>query len=256
MLYGLYHSAQGAQAQALRLDVVANNLANASTTGFKRDLAIFQSHRPYDVENGVGSEPPGNQNALSGGISPAQIVTEFRDGPPRHTGGSLDVALVGQGFFQVSDGRRTFLTRNGEFALNTNGELIAPGSGTRVLSNAGQPIVVPPEAQQVVIGRDGAITAALQDGSMTSLGKLALVRPASLQQLQKVGNSLYTANGDVSPAGSDLSVRQGYLEASGVNPVTEMINMIQASRAAEANVNMIKFQDDTLDRLLQSAGGR
>ena len=77
MLYGLYQSAQGIQAQSSRIDVVANNLANAGTSGFKRDLAIFQSNRPYDLDHAGGSEPPGNQNALSGGVTTAQIATDF-----------------------------------------------------------------------------------------------------------------------------------------------------------------------------------
>jgi flagellar basal-body rod protein FlgF len=256
MLYGLYHSAQGAQAQAYRLDVLANNLANAGTTAFKRDLALFQSHRPYDVENGVDSDPPGNQNALSGGVTPAQIVTDFADGSLKQTNGALDVALIGQGFFQVSDGTRNFLTRNGEFALGSSGELIAPGSGMRVLSSAGQPIAIPPDAQKVVVGTDGGISVLQPDGDTTQVAKLGVVRPASLSQLQKIGNSLYAPNGEVEPVGQAATVRQGYLEASSVNPIKEMQDLIQASRAAEANINMIKLQDDTLDRLLQSAGGR
>jgi flagellar basal-body rod protein FlgF len=256
MLYGLYHSAQGAQTQAFRLDVLANNMANASTNAFKRDLALFQSHRPYEVENGGGTEPPGNQNALSGGTTAAEVVTDFSQGSLHRTAGPLDVALRGEGFFQVSDGNRQYLTRNGEFGLNAGGELIALGSGMRVMSNSGQPITIPSDAKTISISRDGTITGQQADGVQNTIAKLGLVRPATQQQLKKVGNSLYAANGSVAPAGPELHVQQGYTEASGVNPVGEMLDLIQASRAVEANVNMIKFQDDTLDRLLQTAGGR
>jgi flagellar basal-body rod protein FlgF len=240
MLYGLYTSAQGIQAQSFRVDVIANNLANASTAGFKRDLAIFQSHRPYDVENGLSSEPPGNQNALSGGLSTSQVATDFSTGPMTHTGATYDVALTGHGFFQVSDGQQRYLTRNGQFTVATNGDLVAQGSGMRVQSNVGGPISIPADAVRVEIADDGTLSTVGTDG-------------ASEGQLQKIGNSLYRTDGSVSPAGPDLQVRQGYVEGSGVSAMSEMVQMIQASRAAEANVNMIKFQDDALDRLLQAA---
>jgi flagellar basal body rod protein FlgG len=253
MLYGLYHSAQGIQAQSFRVDVVANNVANASTSGFKREFALFQSHRAYDVENGIGSEPPGNQYALSGGVSQAQTATDFSAGPMIRTGSAYDVALAGHGFLQVTDGQQNYLTRNGQFTVTHNGDLIAQGSGMRVLSTKGTPISIPSEATRIDIADDGSLNATNADGAQTQVGRLALVQPASEQQLQKIGNSLYRASGDVSPANSDLQVKQGYLEGSGVSPVNEMVEMIQASRAVEANVNMIKFQDDSLDRLLQSA---
>jgi flagellar basal-body rod protein FlgF len=252
MLYGLYSSAQGIQAQSSRIDVIANNLANAGTSGFKRDLAIFQTNRPYDVENGGGYDPPGNQHALSGGVSTAQIATDFSPGPLTRTGSAYDVALTGHGFFQVSDGQQSYLTRNGQFTVSTNGDLIAQGSGMRVQSSGGQPIAIPAEATRIEIGSDGMLTAIGTDGDRTQLSRLAVVQPASEGQLQKMGNSLYRAGGSVSPAGADLQVKQGYLEGSGVSSMNEMVQMIQASRAVEANVNMIKFQDDALDRLLQA----
>jgi flagellar basal-body rod protein FlgF len=253
MLYGLYLSAQGAQVQSTRLDVLSNNLANAGTAGFKRDLAIFQSHRPFDVENGGTSNAPSNQEALSGGVTPAKIVTDFGNGPVVHTGGSLDVALSGSGFFQVTDGTQQFLTRKGQFALNPSGDLVLQNSGLRVLSSSGAPINVPTEATQVEIGGDGTLSAVGSDGSRSQLAKLGLARPGSDQQLERVGSSLFRSNGPVSPAGTDLQLQQGFVEQSSVAPVSEMIELIQASRTLEANVNMIKFQDEALDRLLQSA---
>jgi flagellar basal-body rod protein FlgF len=253
MLYGLYLSAQGAKAQSTRLDVLSNNLANAGTAGFKRDLAIFQSHRSYDVENGGFSNAPGNQSALSGGVTPAKVVTDYSNGPVVHTGGTLDAALTGPGFFQVTDGKQQFLTRNGQFALSATGELTLQNSNLRVLSNVGTVINVPAEATRLEIGSDGALSAISDDGTRSQIGKVALVRPSSDQQLEKVGSNLYRTNGLVWPAGNDLRLEQGFVEQSGVRPVSEMVDMIQASRMVEANVNMIKYQDDALDRLLQSA---
>ena len=254
MLYGLYQSAQGIQAQSSRIDVVANNLANAGTSGFKRDLAIFQSNRPYDLDHAGGSEPPGNQNALSGGVTTAQIATDFSAGPLARTGSAYDVALTGRGFFQVNDGRQNYLTRNGQFTVSTAGELVTQSSGMRVQSNNGQPITIPAEATRVEIGTDGMVSWVGPDGDHTQITKLAVVQPPSESQLQKSGSSLYRYSGNVSPAaGPAVQVKQGYLEGSGVKAVSEMVEMIQASRAVEANVNMIKFQDDALDRLLQAA---
>jgi flagellar basal-body rod protein FlgF len=253
MLYGLYLSAQGIQAQSSRVDVIANNLANAGTSGFKRDLAIFQSNRPYDLDHGGGYDPPGNQNALSGGVTTAQVATDFSAGPLIKTGGSYDVALTGSGFFQVNDGRQNYLTRNGQFTVSPSGELVSQGSGMRVQSVSGQPIIIPPEATRVEIADDGMASWIGSEGDRTQLAKLAVVQPPSEKQLQKSGNSLYRYSGNVLPAGPDVQVKQGYVEGSGVKPVSEMVEMVQASRAVEANVNMIKFQDDALDRLLQAA---
>ena len=253
MLYGLYLSAQGAQAQSTRLDVLSNNLANSQTSGFKRDLAVFQSHRPYDVENGGVSDAPGNQGAFSGGVGTAKIIIDYSSGPLVHTNGELDVALNGPGYFQVSDGNQQFLTRKGTFTLSSTGDLMLQGSGMHVLSSSGSVINMPTDATQIEIVADGTISSVNASGAHTQVARLGLFKPDSDQQMQKVGSSLFRTNETVSPAGNDLTVQQGFIEQSSVSPVNEMIEMVQASRMVEANVNMIKYQDDALDRLLQSA---
>ena len=255
MLYGLFLSAQGARAQSTRLDVIANNLANASTNGFKRSLAVFQGHKPYDVVNNVGGDVPGNLNASTGGISVAGIHTDHREGPLRKTGGPLDVAIVGDGFFQVADAQgRKFLTRNGSFVINSAGDLLQQGSGHKVLSTDGTPISFGKLQGKIQIAADGSINQIL-NGQSSPLGRLALVKPASLSGLRKVGMSLYRSPSTVTPV-DKATVKQGYLEGSGVKPVKEMLAMIEASRSFETNINMMKFQDDALSRLLQSASGR
>jgi len=133
MIYGLYLSAQGAHAQTVRLNVLANNIANTSTGWFKRDLAIFQSHPTFDVENGTAEELPRNLNESTGGLSLAEIATNFSDGPVTQAGGTFDVALNGPGFLRVSDGQDTFLTRNGCFSLNDQNQLVAQDTGFAVL---------------------------------------------------------------------------------------------------------------------------
>lgn len=256
MLYGLYLSAQGAENQSLRLQTIANNVANADTTAFKRDLAVFQDHRPYDVQHGYMTRPPGNLNESTGGTTIASTHTDFGEGPLKKTGGPYDVAITGPGFLQVRDGSETFLTRNGQLTLNDLGEMITQDQGLPVLSRDGTAIVVPPFIDNVNIGPDGTILGMTKDGSAIPLGQLNLVRPASLEDLQKLGTSLYKSNGPVLPADNAVQLRQGFLEASAVNPIDETVQMIEASRAFETNINMIRFQDETLSRLLQSMGRR
>ncbi len=252
MIYGLYLSAQGADVQSKRQDVIANNLANASTSAFKRDFAVFQAHQPHDVENGIAEDLPGGLNQLTGGISLAEVATDFRDGSLNPTGRAYDVALVGSGFLRVTDGQQEFLTRNGQLTRNTDGQLVTHESGLRVLSARGAPIEIPADARQIDIGDDGTIYQVNADNTRAELAKLDLVRPESTGSLVKSGDSLYRATGDVAAASDGVRVRQGFLEGSGTKPIIEMTELIETSRAFEANINMIKFQDEALGQLLQS----
>jgi flagellar basal-body rod protein FlgF len=256
MIYGLYLSAQGAEAQTRRLDVLANNLANASTNAFKRDLAIFQAHRPYDAEQGLTNTLREDDLYATGGISLADVATDFSDGSLLETGGRYDLALTGFGFFRVSDGEQELLTRNGQFTTNERGELVTHDRGLAVQGIDGGPIVVPPEARDIEIMADGRIIEQDETGVRAEIGRIAVVRPESPHALQKVGNSFYRAGGDLAEAGGDVRVRQGYLESSGTRSIMEMLDLIGASRGFEANVNMIQTQDEALSRLLQTMGRR
>lgn len=259
MIYGLYHSAQGAEAQSLRLNVMANNLANASTSAFKRDLIAFQDHKPFDLDRGTGNEPPHRLNDLSGGMTAAEVVTDFSDGPLQETGGNLDVALVGPGFLRVSDETGEYLTRDGRLALNDQGELVTNNGGRRVGGTGGGAIVVPPEASRVQISADGGVFGIIRNEeglTQQELGRLDIVRPESPAALKKIGNNLYAFDGSPVAAHQETEIKQGYIEGSGVNPIMEMLELIEASRAFETNINMMKFQDEALGRLLQSTMNR
>lgn len=256
MLYGLYLSAQGAENQSLRLETIANNVANADTTAFKRDLAVFQDHPPFDVQHGYMTHPPGNLNESTGGTTIAMTQTDFGEGPLQETGGAYDLAITGLGFFQVRNGSENLLTRNGQFTVNNLGEIITQDQGLPVLSRDGTSIIVPPFIENLNINADGNIVGMMKDGGVVPLGQLDLVQPASLDDLQKLGTSLYRSSGPVLPAEPSVQVRQGFLEASGVNPIAETVQMIEASRAFETNINMIRTQDETLSRLLQSMSRR
>ena len=259
MIYGLYHSAQGAESESLRLGVVANNLANASTNAFKRDLAIFQAHRPFDLENGSGNEPRHNLNELSGGMSLVDVATDFSNGTLLQTGGTYDVALGGPGFLRVSDGDQEFLTRDGRLSVDENGELVTHDGAFQVLGVSGGTITIPNNATDVEISSNGTLFAINQAGgtlTRTELDQLDIVRPESTGDLVKIGNSMYQFDGTPVSAHDETEIRQGFLEASGSRPVTEMLELIEASRAFETNINMMKFQDESLERLLQSVSNR
>jgi len=251
MIYGLFQSAQGAAAQSARLDVIANNLANASTSAFKRQLAVFRERAPFDVVNGVSREVPGNLNDSSGGVELDRVAIDFSDGPLSKTGGPFDIALSGPGFFRVSDGQRELLTRNGRLTRNSNGDLVMSDTGMRVIGTDGTPIRGIAEVGAVDIGADGTIRQTASDGSRTLIGHLDLVNPLSTDSLVPMGNGVYRAEGPVEST-ADVKVHQGYLEGSGTNSVAEMMQMIQTSRAFEMNLNVMKFQDEALGQLLQS----
>lgn len=256
MIYGLYLSGQGAQAQSERLNVLSNNLANASTGAFKRDLAMFQAHDPYDVEQGVADHVPGNLNEMTGGVTLADIVTDHSNGSLTQTGGQYDLALVGPGFFTVSDGRETLLTRNGRFTVDQQGTLVTADDGHTVMGAGNAPIRIPSDASDVNVSADGRVLAINAAGAAEEIGRINLVQTATPDQLEKVGNNYYRSAGSLAAAGDDLQVMQGHLEESGVRPVLEMMNLIEASRAFEANINTMRLQDETLGQLLQSVSRR
>ncbi|QDT66136.1 flagellar hook-basal body protein [Calycomorphotria hydatis] len=251
MLYGLYQSAQGAQARSVQLDVVANNLANAGTTAFKRQLAVFQVHEPFDELNGIPSDLANGLNDQPGGITIGSTLTDFAQGNFDPTGGPLDLALAGPGFFEVVDGEETFLTRDGSFSVDPQGKLITADRGLTVRGHDGNPIFIPPDTTDVIVGKDGAVTANFDDGVSSTIGRLSLVMPENMAAVERIGENMYAAPSVVA-VGSETSVRQGYLEGSGTNPVTETMQMIEASRAFESNVNMIRFQEESLANLLSS----
>lgn len=261
MLHGLYTAAQGAAARATQLDIVANNLANAGTDGFKRALALFNHHEPFDAEH--GNPFPIEQQALgldrhSGGVTVGSTLTDLSQGPLLATGGELDVAIAGPGFFAVAEpgGDEEFLSRAGHFALGPDGVLVQEETGYEVRDVTGRPIAIPPEATGVVVAPDGTISAAFADGPAAPVAVLKLMTPTDAGSLRHLGDGRYASPAGTTPAGPDVSVRQGFLEGSGVNPVTETLAMIESQRGFEANINMIKYQEESLGRLLNAAAAR
>lgn len=245
MPYGLYIAAEGAQAQAKRLEVIANNLANVDTAGFKRQLAIFQARYAEAIEQGETIPGSGSINDIGGGILVSQTSTDFAPGPMEQTGLPTDVALEGEGFFLVQKDTETYLTRAGNFRLTSQGELVTQ-QGYAVLGEDGNPIVLPQSTQAFEISPSGEIA---QGGFRRGL---AVVKTDNQDTLERVGENLFRSSGESEPVPpSQRRVLQGFLERSGVRPAMEMIELIEASRLVEANLNLVKAQDQMLSGLVQ-----
>ncbi|HBL47133.1 flagellar hook-basal body protein [Gimesia sp.] len=253
MIYGMYLSAQGAEANSVRLDVLSNNMANANTTSFKRDVPIFRINPPHDQNEGPLNPLPGALENHSGGISLESITTDFEPGSLIPTNSEFDLALKGPGFFQVGSAQESFLTRNGSLSIDGNRRLVTADHGMPILTTDGREIKVPVEATHVEITPDGVVTPFdAENQPLGNLGQLAVVMPGSLDELVKIGKNMYTTEGRVNPLKGPANIAQGFIEASGTNSVEEMMELVTSSRMFESNINMIKLQDESLGRLLQS----
>lgn len=247
MLYGLYLSAAGMQAQENRQSVISNNLANALTHGFKRDLAVMQAR-----QNATHEDPTMRQYQIpvlknqGGGVTIAGGGIDLSQAALVRTQNPTDLALNGKGFFQVQGDHagEKLLTRDGTFLLNSNGTLVTADGGRPVLSDAGQPIQLN-RNQPITVGPTGTITQA--GGSV----KLGLADVSDSRRLIKLGGNLLTTDKpDAATAISpETQVEQGQLEQSGVDPIVEMVTMMEGQRAFEANAKMITYQDTTLSEL-------
>jgi flagellar basal-body rod protein FlgF len=243
MPYGLYISADGAVAQSKRLETIANNLANVDTAGFKRELAVFQARYSEAIAEGRASPGSGSIDDLGGGVMLKSTVTDFSPGPMKRTGGRTDLAIQDRGFFVVRKGEQQYLTRAGNFQLTTDGNLVTQ-QGYSVLGEDGSPIAIDPGNGPFEVTPSGGIR---QAGSTQTL---AIVEPASLGDLSKVGENLFKPITDPQPVADDhRSIGWGYVEMSAVRPTTEMVQMIETARAVEANINMMQTQDQMMSGL-------
>jgi flagellar basal body rod protein FlgG len=241
----MYISAEGAQAQATRMEVLANNLANINTPGYKRDVASFQSRLAEAIEQGQDQVGTGTVNQVGGGVKMGDVQTDFSPGTLKHTAIPTDLAIGGAGFFEVQSATgEVYLTRAGNFTLNALGELVTQTGRHHVLDAssapirilAGEPWHVSPEG--FVVQGSGGIP-------------LSVVMPQSLDQLTKVGENLFRPEQQVTQLDlAQRQVRQGYLELSSVSPTLEMMTLIETSRAFEANTKLIQNQDHMLGSLI------
>ncbi len=254
MIRSLYVAKTGLEAEQTRMDVIANNLANVNTSGFKGSRAVFQDllyqnlTQPGAQSSQSTQYPSGLQ--LGAGVRPVSTERLMTQGNLTQTGNALDVAINGQGFFQVLEPNGAIAyTRDGTFQLNNQGQLVT-ANGYLV-----QPTVtIPASAQSVTIGDDGTVSVTLPgQAAPQQVGALQLASFVNPAGLQSIGDNLYLQTGSSGapntgqPTLNGLgSVRQGYLESSNVNVVAELVDMISTQRAYEVNSKAVQASDQML----------
>ena len=259
MIRSLWIAKTGLDAQQTQMDVISNNLANVSTSGFKRARAVFEDLL-YQTIRQPGAQSSEQTQLPSGlqigtGVKPVATERIFTQGNLQQTGNAKDVAIQGNGFFQVlmPDGTTAY-SRDGSFQSDANGQMVT-SSGYAV-----QPaITIPADTQTLTIARDGTVSVT-QPGNATptTIGTLQLamfINPAGLQSL---GENLYAETASSGTPSSNAPgsngaglLNQGYVETSNVNVVEELVNMIQTQRAYEINSKAISTSDQMLQRLTQ-----
>lgn len=256
MIRSLYTAATGMQAQQTNMDVIANNLANVNTSGFKKSRAEFQDLLYQTIRSSGATQAQGMQvpTGVQVGLGTKLVATkkDFTAGDLQQTGNDLDLAIRGDGFFQVMlpSGEMGY-TRSGSFTKDKNG-LVVTADGYKL-----QPeITVPAGADDITIGEDGtvSVTVAGQNASQ-ELGQIQLVKFINPAGLQSLGGGIYSPKGEAAgepitgvPGQDGLgSISQKFLETSNVKVVDEMVNMILAQRAYEVNSKSIQAADEMLN---------
>ena len=222
-------------------DAIAQNLANAATTGYKRDLPQFQSF-PETLLRSTVSTPGASVGGLGSGVGVRALATDFAPGALQQTGNPLDIALTGNAFLAVQTPQGVRYSRDGALTRSGQGLLVQANGSGAVLDPTGRPIAIPARAKDIVITPGGDVQA---DGVRVGRLQLAQISPAA--GASKQGGNLYS-QASVTPAGPDAAVHQGYLESSNVNVVQEMVAMIAVQRAFETGQKMVQAEDDATNK--------
>lgn len=220
------------------MDVVAHNIANMNTAGFKGQDMMFVEHL---VKSRGGEKLLGNKLAYARDIS---TLINFNEGPMEKTGNPLDLAITGDGFFVVRTPQGERYTRNGRLKLDEGGQLVNQ-SGQPVLSSAGQPFILAPEDTEITVSRDGTVST-----NNGNLGKLKLVRFENPQQLKRSAGSLYASESPPIDV-EQPSITQGTLEGSNVQPIFEMAKMIDIHRTYDSVRNFIEREDERMRNMIR-----
>lgn len=240
MIRGIYIAASGMLAESLRTDVISNNLANVGTSGFKKDFAITKDYASRDIRriNDGQREPEIGQ--MGAGVWVDTIATLHSGGIMRVTGNQLDVAIDGKGYFAVDTPAGTRYTRSGAFVRNAEGELVT-ADGYRVQGQSG-PIVLN-EVGPISISEDGRIFVDNVESNQFQLYSFE-----EENRLRKQGANFFAPPEGVVAQAATPILRQGYLELSNVNVVSEMVNLIAGYRAYETNSKAVQTHDALLDK--------
>jgi flagellar basal-body rod protein FlgG len=259
MINSLWIAKTGMTAQQTQLDVISHNLANVSTAGFKRNNAVFED-LIYQNLRQVGAQTTEQNQLPTGlhlglGVNVVATSRNFTQGPLQQSGNSLDVAINGNGFFEIQlpDGTIGY-TRDGSFKLDAQGRVVT-SSGLPVANG----ITVPPNATNVSISEDGVVSATVPGNTQPQqIGQLAMSSFVNTAGLEPVGQNMYkesAASGPPQqgqPGTNGLGIMlQGFLESSNVNVVEELVTMIQTQRAYEMNSKAIQTSDQMLAKLSQ-----
>ncbi|WP_341223617.1 flagellar hook-basal body complex protein [Loktanella salsilacus] len=219
------------------LQVVANNIANANTTGFKAEGVMFSEF--------VASLGP-DTDSLS--MAAARVkLTDRTQGTLTQTGGAFDLAIEGDGYFLIDTPEGQRLTRAGSFTPNENGELVTM-DGNRVLDAGGAPVFVPTGAGPVGIAADGTISA-----GGTAVGQVGIVAPTNPEEMRRQTGTLFEAASGFGPA-LQGRVLQGFVEDSNVNPIAQVSRMIEVQRAYELGQSFLDTEDDRIRGVIQAVG--
>jgi len=228
---GLFVAASGAASQLEALDISAHNLANGGTPGFRRfelaAQAVAEAPSPYEYAAVPASTPE----------------LDMSQGPLRNTGNPLDVAVVGSAFIRVQTPNGEAYTRNGQLEVSPDGTLLA--AGQPVVNEGGGAITLPPGP--ISIAADGSITVNNQPNA-----RISMADPQGVT-LNPIGSSLYSAaGGEELPAATASQLRQGFLEQSGSDPVTGVVDMMRIMRSYESAINAVHAIDQSQDRTIQT----
>lgn len=256
-MQALYTAATGMNSLETKLDVTSNNLANANTTGFKRNRTAFQDLYYRNLILPGYQDQQGNLTptgiALGMGTRVAATQTDFSQGSFQETGNQLDLAITGNGLFQIQDPNgNIYYTRAGNFSLNAYGQVCTSSAlDGRLLT---PPIVIQQDATGIVVGQDGQVSISTQNTTnLTPVGQIQLVWFQNPEGLLKLGQNLFQqtfASGTALLNNPGLNgmgtIQQGVLEQSNVEPVTELIDLITTQRSFEMNSQMVSAGDQIL----------
>ena len=235
---GIYVALSGTLAQQKRLDVLTNNLANVNTPGFKKDKAVFKMALP-PAENQM---PPFKDKVF---VETNSVVTDFSTATHNQTGNPLDIAIDGDGFFEVMTPQGIRYTRDGGFKRNEIGELIT-AEGHQVMGDGG-PIRI--EGNEIKVDRDGNI---LVDGA--PVGKLKVVDFPKPYPLKKEMENLYALPPSINAVPSNAEIRQGFTESANVNVIGEMTSMIDVMRSYESYIKIMQSMDEATGKVINEVG--
>ena len=249
-------AASGMYAQQLNLEVISNNMANVNTTSFKKNRAEFEDLMYQEIAANPKNrtlpgviENPAAEIQVGTGVKPSSTQKIFAQGDLTHTGHKLDIAIYGDGFFQLRrpDGKFVY-TRDGSFKLSADGTIVS--SNGNVLEPG---FTIPDNAIDIQVSSDGVISIVDTDGNTVDLGTIELAKFVNPGGLKAIGNNQYLETEESGvpflgqPNTEDFGeLQQGYLESSNVDIVQEMVNMITAQRAYEINSKAVKTVDDMM----------